>query len=517
MAIEQPITDYTNRDFESLLVSLLELTALKLPEYTDRSPNDLGRLLMELFAYTGDVLLYYQDRIANEAFLSTAVERRSVIDLLSLIGYTLATPAPASAELTITPPNDTPVEIEVGARFATKPLPGRPAVEFIYLPVSSDPLAPSPSPLTIPPGKVTPIAVFNASLIQGEELGVSTGEANQSFRLAQRPVLLPRDPEVQRYLRVEVGSNGSFQVWNEKQTLLNSNSGDTDFIVRVNENDEAEIIFGDGTYGQIPPFRSTIRATYLIGGGAAGNVGANTITVVKSGVSETVTVTNPQAASGGADRESIENARRQAPGVFRSLGRAVTAEDYVALAENYPGVARAIADAPSWNYVDLYVVAAGSFDLTDDLRARLLRYFESRRMVTTFVNVRDPVFVSINITVKVGVEPTFYREDVEQRTREALEALFEIDRLRFGQTFYLSKIFEAVEDVQGVAFAEVITFQGIRRIPSEPPREELVNPDVGETGVSSRISLNSGEFPRPGDITVEIEGGLPITQGGLPS
>ena len=68
MAVQQarPTTiDYTNRDYASLLESLLEMAADKLPEWTDRSENDLGRLLLELFAYVGDVLLYYQDRIAN--------------------------------------------------------------------------------------------------------------------------------------------------------------------------------------------------------------------------------------------------------------------------------------------------------------------------------------------------------------------------------------------------------------------------------------------------------------------
>src|SRR3954470_23808682 len=111
MATDQRITDFTSRDYASLVESLLDAAALKLPEWTDRSENDIGRLMLELFAQVGDVLLYYQDRIANEAFLSTAVERRSVIDLLGLIGYPLGTPAPASVELTLTARNDaaTPV------------------------------------------------------------------------------------------------------------------------------------------------------------------------------------------------------------------------------------------------------------------------------------------------------------------------------------------------------------------------------------------------------------------------
>src|SRR5262245_8920351 len=143
MATDPAIFDYTNRDYDSLLASLLDTAAVKLPEWTDRSENDIGRLLLELFAQVGDVLLYYQDRIANEAFLSTAVERRSVIDLLGLIGYTLGTPAPASVELTLTAQNDasTPVQVQPGARFATAAVPGKPAVEFSYLPVTNTALA----------------------------------------------------------------------------------------------------------------------------------------------------------------------------------------------------------------------------------------------------------------------------------------------------------------------------------------------------------------------------------------
>lgn len=505
MPVDRPITDYTNRDYASLVASMLDLAALKLPEWTDRSENDLGRLLVELFAYTGDVLLYYQDRIANEAFLATAIERRSVIDLLALIGYTLATPAPAAAELTVIAPNDepTPVRVEVGARFATQATPGKPAVEFIYLPVTDTALE-IPRDGTEDPATVSAtVTVLNASQVSQDVLGVSTGDANQSFRLTQRPVLLPRDPDSQDYLQVEVDPGGGFEQWRRRGTLLYSLSRDPHFTVEITDTDEAILLFGDGRYGQIPPLGSTIRATYLIGGGASGNVGADTITVVKGGVSATVEVTNPQAASGGADRESIDNARRQAPRVFRSLQRAVTTEDYIALAENVPGVARAIAVARSWNYVDLYIVAAGNLDLTDDLRARLLQYFDERRMVTTLISVRSPIFVTIDITaVELGVAPTFYRDDVEQRVEEAIAALFEIDALDFAQPFYLSKVYEAIENVSGVAFARGVTFQGRR----SDPLGELVDPTAAATGL---IQLRPREFPRRGTLTViTITGGL---------
>ena len=84
-----PVIDYTDKDYASLRRALLDLAQYRLPEWTDRSANDLGALMVDLFAYVGDVVLYYQDRIANESFLHTASERRSVLHLLRLIGVDL--------------------------------------------------------------------------------------------------------------------------------------------------------------------------------------------------------------------------------------------------------------------------------------------------------------------------------------------------------------------------------------------------------------------------------------------
>jgi hypothetical protein len=506
MPTERAIADYTSRDYSSLLASLLDLAAVQLPEWTDRSENDLGRLFLELFAHVGDTILYYQDRIAAEAFLQTAVERRSVIDLLALIGYTLGTPAPAAATLMITAPDDstTPVIVGDGARFATRPAPGTPAVEFIYLPVSGTALQ---IPRTGAGGQVTAsFTVTQAQRIQDEPVGTSSGEANQTFRLKQRPVLLPHDPDSQEGIRVEIdprGTTGGFERWERRGTLLYSLSKDPQYVVRVDDSDEAEIVFGDGLYGRIPPQGSAIRATYLIGGGEAGNVGPDTVTEVRSGVNVPATVTNRAQASGGADRESLQHARRNAPSVYRSLDRAVTVQDYASLAQHHPGVARAAAVAPSWNYVDLYVVARGGLTLTDDLRAHLLQYFEPRRMLTTIVSVREPVFVDLNLTVEIGAEPTSYRLDVRRRAEEALRALFQIERVDFGQTFYLSKIYEAVEAVEGVAFARV-PGDGFRGFRSQPPGEE-VDPSAATTGL---IQLRDREFPRLGILTVQATGGL---------
>jgi len=81
--------DYLAKDYASFRQALLDFVASRFPQWTERSEADLGIALLELFAATGDGLSYMQDRVANEAFLSTATQRRSVRGHLALLGYDL--------------------------------------------------------------------------------------------------------------------------------------------------------------------------------------------------------------------------------------------------------------------------------------------------------------------------------------------------------------------------------------------------------------------------------------------
>lgn len=83
----QVVIDYLAKDYSSFRQALLDFIPTRLPEWTERSEADIGMMLLELFAATADTLSYMQDRVANEAFLSSATQRRSVAEHLALIGY----------------------------------------------------------------------------------------------------------------------------------------------------------------------------------------------------------------------------------------------------------------------------------------------------------------------------------------------------------------------------------------------------------------------------------------------
>ena len=98
-----PVFDYSSRDYASILTDLLNRQQVYLPEWTSVSNNDFGIVLLQEFAYAADILHYYIDRLANEAFIQTATQPQSILNLAGLIGYTpfLSTGATVSLLITV--------------------------------------------------------------------------------------------------------------------------------------------------------------------------------------------------------------------------------------------------------------------------------------------------------------------------------------------------------------------------------------------------------------------------------
>lgn len=532
-----PAVDYTNKDFGSLRQAMLDLAAWRLPEWTDRSPGDFGMVMVDLFAYVGDIVCYYQDRIASECFLPTAAERRSVQHLLRLIGYELAPPVAATTEVDLTfeapGPND-PVtaRIRPGTGFTTTPdTSGErpvPAVRFEYLGADDlviDLTGPQVTPQDDGKLRYRGVPVVHAESQQPEALGTSTGEPNQAFPLRGAPLL-------ETTLVVEVDDGAGFVIWDRRRTLLYdidpsdgrlrpSGREDHHYAVERDEQGRASVVFGDGQFGLIPPAGQAVRARYAVGGGAIGNVRPGAINIVAPGAPRSLkAVTNPRAAVGGAEAETIEHARRFGPLAFRSGDRAVTLRDYTALAHEAGGVAKVRAHTTGWNRIDLVVVPAGDAvgPVSDELRQRILDFFEDRKMLGTSVRVVDAVSVAVDIRVEVVPEHHHDPEAVRGRARTAVADLLAFERVELGRPIYLSKVYEAVEALDGVAAAVVTRF---RRQDAALPRttakhlhlleakfaniSEVVElAYLGEIPVEGRIDVGAFEIVVPGDLVVEL-------------
>lgn len=517
--------NYTARDYDGLLQVMRERARELLPEWADpTSEADAGNVLLEAFAAMGDILSYYQDRIAGESFLGTAQGRGSIIQHLRLIGYTLATAAPAAAELTLLFPVSYAgmVTVSPGDAFATSSRRDRPSVRFEYtggaeltidcaaLPETTDPKSgrhyryygPDPFALTgaRDAGARPGLPVEEGRLIRRERLGRSTGAPNQRFPLAHpRLILRPlgQGPALGGDMVLTIEDGDAVERWSLRETLAFSRplpsdaapapEAQRDAVVETDEHDRASVCFGDGTFGARPPEGAHIFATYRVGGGAHGNVAAGAITTIASAPQLSLVgtqVVNTAAASGGADRESIEHAKLQAPAVFRARRRAVTRDDYEALARSFQGVGKVRAVTTSWNIVTLHVAPKGGGPPSDTLKAGLLAFFEDKRPITTRIEIEGVDYVDVYVTAEVGVERYYDADTVRAQAAAVAGRLLAFEAVDFGKTLYLSKFYEAIEAIPGVNYVTVTQFS---RSPSRP------GPDPMLTG---RIDLDPGELAR---------------------
>jgi hypothetical protein len=481
----QPVIDYMARDYESLLRAMRERVPEKLPEWRDfANEADFGNVLLELFAHIGDILSFYQDRVANESFLGTARTRRSVIEHLRLIGYQLSTAAPAAASLSLAVPAavTATATINRGDAFSTKSQKDNPSIRFEY--TGAAPQVIDFATVTADPGtgrKVfAGVPVEEGRLFTAEILGVSDGTPNQRFLLIHSCLIL-RPPGVAgagQDVTVLTRLGAMVDSWTLRESLAFSQAAQRDFAVQIDADDRATIVFGDGTFGAVPAAGATVTATYRVGGGAAGNVPGGAITTIVDAPQLALlgaTVTNPVAGSGGADRESMEHAVQHAPAVFRSLRRAVTAADFEQIALSFKGVGKVRAVATSWNEVTLFVAPEGKGKVSDVLEANLKGYFEDKRMLSQIVEIADVDYVPIYVTAEVAIESFYVAGDVVDQVRQAAAALLAFDRVGFNQTVYLSKFYEQCQDVPGVVFVNITEFRrGERTDPAVEPRGTIV-------------------------------------------
>jgi uncharacterized phage protein gp47/JayE len=511
-----PVIDYQARDYQSLLQAMRQLIPQKMPEWLDfTNEADLGNVLLELFAQMGDILSYYQDRVANEGFLGTARSRRSVIQHLRLIGYLLGTAAPAAASLTLTVPGtvtDT-VTISQGDAFATKSSKTLPSVRFEYT---------RPAPLVIDFNSITAaggtktfggalsgIPVEEGRLYQAELIGTGDGSANQRYPLAHPGLILRPTGSAAPVADVLLTTtlSATVQAWTLRETLAFSQGGQFDFAIEIDENDQATVVFGDGNFGAVPPSGAQIAATYRTGGGTVGNVPAGAIQTIVGAPQLALLggkVTNLAAATGGADRESIAHAVQQAPAVFRSLRRAVTASDYEALALSFQGVGKARAVPGGWNQISLLIAPAGGGKVSDVLEAGLKAYLEDKRMLSQVIEIEDVDYIPIRVTAQIAVQSYYVPADVSAAVLAVAAAMLNFDQVDFGQTIYLSRYYERIQEVPGVTFVNITEF---RRA------DDPAGPPLAPSGL---IQLGPNEIPViPSDAAYRAGLNLVVTgQGG---
>ena len=341
--------DYTSRDYFSIKQDLLARAEAILPEWTSRDNSDFGMLMVDLWAYMGDVLHYYVDRAAREAFLNTATQRESILAIASLLDYIPSGRRPSTASITLNASNSAatdanPILIPKNTRFVAQPL-LETADSVIFTsntPIGFNTTGAAVTGYTMYP-KATPVSL---GLTEGEvftESFTSNGQITQRYTLSVTGVV-----ETSVTVSVAEGIGGSSVQYSRISRFIDATNSDKVFITQLASDDSTTVVFGNNVYGKIPTTNAVVTITYRRSRGAAGNVDAGAITEFESLTNiygppyDGITITpNTNRALGGVDSESIISLQANIPASFRSQDRAVSIQDYEDLVLRVPGIVKA--------------------------------------------------------------------------------------------------------------------------------------------------------------------------------
>ncbi|KIF75164.1 baseplate J family protein [Streptomyces sp. 150FB] len=322
----------------------------------------------------------------------------------------------------------------------------------------------------------------HAETVGDEALGESTGLPGQRLRLANAPVVGDVPP-----LHLQVAADEGWTDWEAVPHFAASGPDDRHFTLDAAT---GEIAFGtavrepDGSlrqYGAVPPKGSVIRARqYRTGGGRAGNVARGAIQVVRNSVPYVSEVINREAATGGVDAETVDEAKARAPITLRAQDRAVTLRDYEELARRAaPETARITCiegdpDEHGAHAVRVLVVPQAVADPGgrlrfeqlvpgDGLLGRITHYLDDRRLIGTRLAVGPPYYQGVTVVATVHA---FRGTDADRVRRQAHDALYQhLDPLAggsggtgwsFGRPVQSGEIFAVLQRVPGVELVDQV-------------------------------------------------------------
>ena len=323
------------------------------------------------------------------------------------------------------------------------------------------------------------IPAVQAEVFENETLGVCEGVPGQRFRLAHAPLVASGEPVV-----LEISSDEGWTEWSEVANFAASGPEDRHFVL---DWVEGEVQLGpavrlpDGgvvQYGAVPPKRAIARVRrYRSGGGRRGNVAQGTIRVSRRTVPFVSRVENRHPASGGVDGETVEEAKIRGPISLRTLGRAVTTEDYEQLArEAAPEAARVRAVAATGEDdaggVRVLLVPAAAEDEAgrlpfeelippEEMLAAVAAYLDRRRCIGARVVVEPPAYQGV--TVVAVLRPRSWVDPARLQAAAGRELYRYLHPLTggpdgqgwpFGRPVHMGEIFSVLQQVHGTELVE---------------------------------------------------------------
>lgn len=363
--------------------------------------------LLDVLAYNTQYNAYYLNMVANEMFLDTAIMRNSVVSQAKLMNYVPKSIISPSANVNIIVNGVTAPTITLsrGTKLMSESIDG---INYTFTTTDDK---------TVEVNLVTGVAEFNNVEIKQGIISTASFVVNNStnknslFSIPDANI----DITTMTVTVAQSSSNTAFDVYKESKSFLSLNSSSKVYFLQEGLNGNYEVYFGDGILGQKLVDGNIVTITYISSGGTASS-GANSFILMDTvaGYSNT-SVTSVTAASKGADKESIDSIKFQAPKAYSAQGRAVSKDDYItAIQQNNLGYSfDAVSvwggednDPPSYGSVFISLKPAGAYAFTQTQKEKLINdVVKPISVLTVEPKIVDPDYTYLQLTANVLFDP----------------------------------------------------------------------------------------------------------------
>jgi uncharacterized phage protein gp47/JayE len=261
--------------------------------------------------------------------------------------------------------------------------------------------------------------------------------------------------------------------WHEVDTLAFAGPADHSYVTKTDDEAKTTLTGGDGHRGaRFPTGVENITAAYRTSLGKVGNVRQGQVTLLATKPLGVKGVVNPIRASGGADADTRDQARRNLPVAVRAFDRLVSTSDYADFARAFAGIGKAAAiRLPDGRRELVHVTIAGIDDIpileTSDLFGALSQALQELGDPGVPVQLAIRELVLLVLSAGVKLLPDYDWESVEPKIRKALLEIFGFDRRELARSATSSEAIAAIQNVPGVAYVDLDAFGGIpERVPS---------------------------------------------------
>lgn len=440
------------RSYQQIKAKLVEsLMGLKDPQgqklITDYSEGNILIIILSLFAAIAEVLHYYVDNMARETFLSTARRYDSVVKHGALVDYHARAAIAATVDVILSRSitgNSIGAKLTIpqGTLFTDSSgnswLSARDVTWYSNVTTCKVPI--------IQHEKYTASALNNMLIPTGDRVILNLGTLPNGKYYEQGSMSL------------QIGG----ETWVLVDTFAKSKPTDKHFMVSVDEALNPYIMFGDGTFGKKPAAGAKItNVVFYLTNGTQGNVKSNTITSVPSVISSSITdatVSNAYDAGGGSNYENFTMLKEHIPLSVKTLGVAITKEDFESLAMLVDGVNKAKADYECGRKLTIYISPDGGAVASSELINRVYNLLSQRAPMTTWLKVKSAGKVQIILEMDVTGKKSYKTAEIQTQILTALYNAYSPEQAQIGGSVRVSDIYALIDNLSTVDYLHLTKF-----------------------------------------------------------